>query len=126
MSRYTAVTDDDLREMLATIARALQVSPPITWASPQFLEQQHIEPWSDMPVWVPAEGDTAGFAQRSIQRALRTGLTFRPLAATSVDTLAWFRQQPDERQAKLKAGLTPDRESAALTAWKAGTQASGG
>jgi len=115
-----------MRDMLATIASSLQVSPTITWASTQFLEGQHIEAWSDMPVWVPAEGDSAGFAKRSIERALKAGLKFRPLATTSVDTLAWFRQQPDARQAKLRAGLIPDRENAALMAWKSSSHAATG
>ncbi len=115
-----------MREMLATIASSLQVNPTITWVSSQFLEAQNIEAWSDMPVWVPAAGDSAGFGKRSIRRALKAGLTFRPLATTSVDTLAWFRQQPDARQAKLKAGLTPDRENAALVAWKNSSRATSG
>jgi 2'-hydroxyisoflavone reductase len=115
-----------MREMLATIASSLQFRSTITWVSSQFLEAQHIEAWSDMPVWVPAEGDSAGFAKRSIQRALKAGLTFRALATTSVDTLAWFRQQPDARQAKLRAGLTPDRENAALMAWKSSSHGATG
>jgi 2'-hydroxyisoflavone reductase len=115
-----------MREMLATIASSLQVRPTITWASTQFLEAQDIQPWGDMPVWVPAEGDSAGFAKRSIQRALKAGLTFRALATTSVDTLAWFRQQPDARQATLRAGLTPDRENAALMAWKSSSHGATG
>jgi 2'-hydroxyisoflavone reductase len=115
-----------MRDMLAMIASSLQVSPTITWASTQFLEAQHIQAWSDMPVWVPAEGDSAGFARRSIERALKAGLTFRPLATTSADTLAWFRQQPDARQAKLRAGLTPDRENAALMAWKSSSHGATG
>jgi 2'-hydroxyisoflavone reductase len=115
-----------MREMLATIANSLQVNPTITWVSSRFLEAQNIEAWSDMPVWVPAAGDSAGFGKRSIQRALKAGLTFRPLATTSVDTLAWFRQQPDARQIKLKAGLTPDRENAALLAWKSSSHATSG
>jgi 2'-hydroxyisoflavone reductase len=32
--------------------------------------------------------------------------------------LTWFRQQPAERQAKLKAGLTPEREQQVLAKWK--------
>jgi 2'-hydroxyisoflavone reductase len=115
-----------MREMLATIASSLQVRPTLTWVSSQFLEVQHIEAWRDMPVWVPAQGDTAGFANRSIQRALKAGLTFRPLATTSVDTLAWFRQQSETRQAKLKAGLLPDQEDAALIAWKSSSRGTTG
>jgi 2'-hydroxyisoflavone reductase len=115
-----------MREMLATIVSSLQVRPTLTWVSSQFLEVQHIEAWRDMPVWVPAQGDTAGFANRSIQRALKAGLTFRPLATTSVDTLAWFQQQPEPRQAKLKAGLIPDQEDAALIAWKSSSHGTTG
>jgi 2'-hydroxyisoflavone reductase len=107
-----------MREMLATIATSLSVAPKIIWVPTKFLEQKQIEAWSDLPVWVPAEGDTAGFARRSNRRAVQAGLTFRPLATTSIDTIAWFRLQPEERQAKLKAGLTPDRETLALTEWR--------
>lgn len=61
----------------------------------------------------------AGFARRDIGRALAQGLTFRPLSSTAVDTLAWFRTLPAERQAKLRAGLTPEREAELLAQWKA-------
>ncbi len=53
----------------------------------------------------------------SIQRALAKGLTFRLLAETARDTLAWFKAQPAERQAKLKTGLSPEREAEVLAAW---------
>jgi 2'-hydroxyisoflavone reductase len=72
-----------------------------------------------MPVWVPNEGDSAGFARRDIRRALAAGLTFRTLAATSADTLAWFRALPADRQAKLRAGIAPQREAEVLAAWRA-------
>jgi 2'-hydroxyisoflavone reductase len=111
-----------MSEMLTTISTSIHVTPHIVWVPTKFLEEQKIEAWSDLPVWVPGQGDSAGFAKRSIQRALKTGLTFRPLTTTSVDTLAWFRQQPDERQAKLKAGLTSDRESLALAEWNKRSQ----
>lgn len=84
-----------------------------------FLEQQGISAWSDLPAWVPGSGETAGFARVSNARAIAAGLTFRPLEATAADTLAWFNTLPDDRRAKLRAGLTPERESAALAAWHA-------
>jgi 2'-hydroxyisoflavone reductase len=112
----------NMRGMLATVADALKAKPHIIWVPSAFLEEQHIEPWSDLPVWVPGQGSDAGFAKRSIRQALNAGVTFRPLTTTSVDTLAWFRQQTEERQAKLKAGLTPDRERLALAAWSKKSQ----
>jgi len=106
-----------MREMLAGIAADAR----LTWLSADFLEAQHVSAWSDLPVWVPGQGDSSGFARRSIDRAVRAGLTFRPLATTAADTLAWFRQQPEARQAKPKNGLTPAREAEVLTNWKAST-----
>jgi 2'-hydroxyisoflavone reductase len=107
-----------MREMLTGIATAIHADAKPIWVPTDFLESEKVEAWSDMPVWVPARGDTAGFAKRSIAKALAAGLTFRPLDTTVADTLAWFRQQPAERQAKLKAGLTPAREEAVLAKWK--------
>lgn len=90
------------------------------WASAAFLEANKVSAWGDMPVWVPAAGDSAGFASRNIRRALDQGLTFRPLATTAGDTLEWLKTQPPERQEKLKAGLAPEREKELLALLKKG------
>jgi 2'-hydroxyisoflavone reductase len=72
----------------------------------------------DLPAWVPGQGLTAGFARVSNARAVKAGLTFRPVGVTAADTLAWFNAQPEARRAKLRAGLSADREAAALKAWR--------
>ena len=77
-----------------------------------------------MTVWVPPEGEYAGFAAASIQRALDAGLTFRPLAVTAVDTVAYWDSLPEERRAKPRAGLAPEKEKQVLEAWHASQQAS--
>jgi 2'-hydroxyisoflavone reductase len=107
-----------MKEMLTGIATAIHADARPIWVPTDFLESEKVEAWSDMPVWVPGRGETAGFAKRSIAKALAAGLTFRPLDTTAADTLAWFKQQPAERQAKLKAGLTPAREAEVLSMWK--------
>jgi 2'-hydroxyisoflavone reductase len=107
------------RRMLEGIAAAVHASPRFTWVPATFLDAQKVSAWSDMPVWVPASGDSAGFHRRDIRRAVGAGLTFRPLVATAADTLAWFRTQPPDRQAKPRAGLTPEREAEVLAKWKA-------
>src|ERR1700722_12249555 len=107
-----------MKEMLSGIAAAIHADARPIWVPADFLESQKVEAWSDMPVWVPGHGDTAGFARRSIAKALAAGLKFRPLDMTASDTLTWFGQQPAERQAKLKAGLTPGREQGVLAKWK--------
>lgn len=98
----------------------LKPSPPPSpvWLPTEFLEQQKVQPWSDMPVWVPASGEYAGFADASVTRALREGLSIRPVQPTVNDTLAWHLQRPAEERAKLGAGLSPEREKALLDAWR--------
>ena len=103
-----------MQQMLAAIAQGLQVDPKIVWAPTPFLTANKVSPWRDMPVWVPGQGDSFGFHRRAIGRAVAAGLSHRPLPRTAADTLAWFRAEPAERQAKLRAGLTPARESELL------------
>jgi 2'-hydroxyisoflavone reductase len=111
----------NMRDMLVNIASATHSDARITWVSADFLQEQNVAPWSDMPVWVPGRGDDAGFARRSIRKAVAAGLVFRPLSTTASDTLAWFRGQSEERQAKLLAGLAPERETALLAKWNDGS-----
>lgn len=88
-----------------------------TWVDAAFLKAQKVEEWSDLPVWTSPEGSDAGAGQVSNARAVAKGLAFRPLAATAKDTLDWWKTLPKERTAKPKAGLSPERETAALEAW---------
>ncbi|THD54260.1 NAD-dependent epimerase/dehydratase family protein [Phenylobacterium sp.] len=106
------------KAFLAGVAAGVHATPKLTWIATPFLQAQKVSAWSDMPVWIPGQGETMGFHRRSIARALKAGLTFRPLPVTAGDTLDWFKTRPAERQAKLRSGLTPERETALLAAWK--------
>ena len=106
-------------ELLHGIHAAVGGTARFTFTDADFLEAQKVSAWSDMPAWVPASGDTVGFSRVSNARALGAGLTFRPLAVTAADTLALYRGFPEERRAKMKAGLKPEREAAVLAAWHA-------
>jgi len=90
-----------------------------TWVPAAFLESQGVAPWQDLPLWMPAHGDNAGFGQVSVAKAKAAGLTWRPLGETVRDTLAYYRSWPEPRRAKLRAGLAPEREAAVLAAWHA-------
>lgn len=81
-----------------------------------FLEEHKVE----LPIWVPPHGSPYSFyGQVSNARAIAAGLTFRPLATTVSDLLAWFHSLPAERQAKLNAGITREQEASLLKAWHA-------
>jgi 2'-hydroxyisoflavone reductase len=101
--------------MLEGMKGALRSNATFIWTPADFLKQRQVEAWSDMPVWA---GDELGLARTNISRALSKGLTFRPLAETERDTLAWSKTLPQDRQLKMLAGLTPERETEVLAAWK--------
>jgi len=105
--------------MLCGVRAATSSGARLHWVPVSYLQEQKVRAWSDMPAWVPATPENAGFSRRSNRRAVQAGLTFRPLAQTALDTLAWFRTLPAERQANLKAGIKADREKQVLEAWRA-------
>lgn len=91
----------------------------LTWVPADFLEAQKVSAWGDMPAWIPARGENAGFGRTSVSKARAAGLTYRPLRETVRDTLAWWRKLPEERRTKPKAGLSAQRETEVLAAWHA-------
>jgi 2'-hydroxyisoflavone reductase len=108
-----------MRQMLAGIAQGIEVDPELVWAPTDVLKANNVSAWSDMPVWMPGQGRTFGFHRRDFSRAVAAGLTFRPLPVTAADTLAWFHTLPSERQGKLRAGLTTEREAELLAKLRA-------
>jgi nucleoside-diphosphate-sugar epimerase len=104
-------------DMLGGIKTAVDSNADFTWVDADFLDAQKVSPWSDMPVWIPPANEEGALARTDIRKALAAGLTFRPLAETARDTLAWFKTLPPDRQKTLKAGLTPEREAEVLAAW---------
>ncbi|HEY4303550.1 MAG TPA: NAD-dependent epimerase/dehydratase family protein [Gemmatimonadaceae bacterium] len=96
-----------------------------TWVPADFLAQQKVSMWSDMPTWVPrTDGDYAA-THVSNTKAVAAGLTFRALATSVVDSLAWFNAQPEPARTQMlkSAGLTAEREKATLAAWHASRKA---
>jgi 2'-hydroxyisoflavone reductase len=99
-----------------TLGRTLQTCKDATgsraefvWVAPQFLLDRGVAPWTEIPLWVA--GDDA-LNQVSIKRATAKGLTFRPLATTVADTLAWARSEVTADPPR--AGLAREREAELL------------
>jgi 2'-hydroxyisoflavone reductase len=102
-------------EMLTTCKQVSNPDTRLIWADETFLLDQAVAPWSELPLWIPAEYN--GIFEARNDRAIATGLTFRPLADTVVRTLGWDRARPhDER---LAAGLSAARERELLTLYAA-------
>lgn len=108
-----------MSEMLYGIKAVTTSDAKFTWVPAEFLAEQKVRAWSEMPVWQPAMGPTLGFMQVSCQKAYAAGLTFRPLADTAKTTLDWYKSRPADEQEKARAGIAPDKEKAVLAAWHA-------
>jgi nucleoside-diphosphate-sugar epimerase len=106
-----------------TMGKLLEVSKQVSgsdanfkWAGVEFLNQNKVEAWSDMPAWIPDDEEGVGFARIDISKAIQAGLTFRPLEETVRDTLEWAHTLPTDHV--WKAGLTAEREAEVLAALK--------
>lgn len=88
------------------------------WTSDAFLTERDAGPWMELPLWIPEDrAEMAGFLRASSEKAIAGGLTYRPLAETVRDTLAWDRGRPTETEHR--AGMKPEREAELLAAWRA-------
>jgi len=85
----------------------------LRWRDGDALVAAGVEPWTELPLWLPAAGTwTVG-----TERAQAAGLRCRPIADTVADTWAWLQsgeEASDYRAAMRPSGLTPEREAQLL------------
>jgi 2'-hydroxyisoflavone reductase len=115
------VSPTTIGTLLETCKSVSKSDATFTWVDAGFLEQQKVSGWSDLPVWVPPTGESAGMHRGSIAKAIKAGLKSRPIEVTVQDTLTWYHGLPAEKLASLKWALTPEREAEVLAAWHART-----
>lgn len=115
----------NMAEMLYGIKAVTTSDARFNWVDSDFLQSNQVRAWSDMPVWVAPSGANAFMLQMNVTKAVAAGLTYRPLAVTAQDTLDWYHSRPAEEQAKLAAGIAPDKEKTVLAAWNARKPAGG-
>lgn len=90
------------------------------WVPADFLAEQQVAPWAEMPTWLPKSDPEHVISKTNVDRAIAAGLTFRSLATTAVDAQAWYQGLPDAARAQVvkNAGLTEEKEKAVLAAWR--------
>lgn len=99
---------------------ALSADVQYVWVDDyDFLASHGIE--SAVP-WIMLRGNDAGHTSIRNARAVDAGLTFRPIAATVRDTLAWWPSVPEARRANPRFAFTPEKEAEMLAAWKVRTR----
>jgi 2'-hydroxyisoflavone reductase len=83
------------------------------WAPEGFFLEHQVAFWQELPLCVPQA--EAAMLQVNVGKAVRDGLTWRPLQVIARETLAWDARRPPGTT--LLAGLTAARETELLQAW---------
>lgn len=105
-------------ELFETCRKVSGSDATFTYVSHDFMVEKELQEWSDIPVYVHLDGPEAGHPFVNVNKALRQGLTFRPISETIRDTLDWWATVSQERKDRpMRAGLTAEREQEALEAW---------
>ncbi|WP_157970673.1 NAD-dependent epimerase/dehydratase family protein [Nakamurella deserti] len=106
-------------EFLQQAAAAAGVSrPDVRWVDEQLLIGAGVQPWSELPLWVPTAWSAPGVLDMTVDRAFAAGLTSRPLVDTLRDVVAWAaggqRVSADYGTRASSRVLTADREAELL------------
>ena len=118
VSRRGHATMGALLESCRSVAGATDAT--LTWVAPEFIAAAGIEPWTELPVWLPDDHEYAGMHDSDVERAHGAGLRCRPVADTVRDTWDWLSAltaPPPLRAGSMPAGLAPEREREVLRAW---------
>ena len=98
----------------------------LTWVDPKDVRRAGIEPWSQLPIWLPLDHEYRGMHEANVELAHAAGLRCRPVADTVKDTWEWLLsidKQPLLRSDLDPPGLDPAAERAALTSGHATSHA---
>ncbi|MFI1026903.1 SDR family oxidoreductase [Streptomyces sp. NPDC020951] len=105
-------------ELLEACVRTTGSAAELRWTAPEIILDAGIEPWTQLPVWVPPGSDMHDALHAAdVSRAVATGLSCRRVEETVADTWSWLRsiggtapQRPD----RTRKGLDPEVEAKVL------------
>jgi 2'-hydroxyisoflavone reductase len=118
VSRRGHATMGAILEACRAVAGAPEAT--LTWVAPEVIGAAGIEPWTEMPIWLPADHEFAAMHDSNVERAHAAGLHCRPVLDTVRDTWQWLSALPATpplREGAMAAGLAPEREREVLCAW---------
>lgn len=112
---YNCVTPGPLTfaDLYRACARAADANAEIVEPGDVFLKEHAVEPWSDLPLWIPRGDVHYNVINTGPSRAISRGLKTRSIAETAKDVLEWSRAA-GKRFGNLTTGLSPDREAELL------------
>ena len=91
-----------ISELLELCKTTTNSAANFTWVTAEFMLEQGIEPWTEMPIWISPE--MYGFYGFDTSKAQAAGLICRPISETVADT---WRSILTEPQSELPPGRIP-------------------
>ncbi|MEV7141053.1 SDR family oxidoreductase [Streptomyces tauricus] len=78
--------------LLDACARVTGGRAELRWTGPEVVLAAGIEPWTQLPVWVPPGSELHDMLHRvDVSKAIRDGLRCRPVEETVADTWSWLQ-----------------------------------
>jgi hypothetical protein len=110
---------DTRADLFAACLAATGAAAHPRYVDGEWLADQGVAAWTEIPLWVPAAEGPSVFAHDN-SAAQAAGLRWRPLADTVADTWAWQRSLPGGwTPTDRTPGLAAERERELLAAWHA-------
>jgi 2'-hydroxyisoflavone reductase len=105
-----------MRGLLEAAKTATGSAARLVWVRPEIIAAAGIEPWTELPVWLPPDSEGSGLHTGNVSAAYAAGLHCRPVEETVADTWAWLQAEGDPplRPGRPANGLDPERERQAL------------
>ncbi|MFI1399529.1 NAD-dependent epimerase/dehydratase family protein [Streptomyces sp. NPDC020681] len=107
-------------ELLDACVRETGASAELRWTPAEAVLKAGVEPWTDLPIWIPQEEQPElynAIHAQDVRKALGAGLSCRPVEETVSHTWAWIRSlggAVPQRSDRLAVGLAPEVEAKVL------------
>jgi len=103
-------------ELLDVAAEVTGGHADLRWVDPQAVLAAGIQPWTQLPIWLPPGPDHTFLHDGDVSRAHAAGLRIRPVGETVADTWRWLAPLPaaPRREDRPAVGLDPAVEAAVL------------
>ncbi|MES9603087.1 MULTISPECIES: NAD-dependent epimerase/dehydratase family protein [Actinomadura] len=106
-----------MEELLQSCVDMTGAEANLVWTAPEAILEAGIEPWTDLPVWLPPGEAYDTLHRGNVGKALAAGLRCRPVQETVADTWAWLRSiggSAPQRPDRPVVGLPPEKEAEVL------------
>jgi 2'-hydroxyisoflavone reductase len=117
---FNVVSESGHTTMGELLDRCVQVTGNVAqlhWVTPEAVLAAGVEPWTELPIWLPPGALHDLLHRGDVSKALAAGLRCRPVAETIADTWTWLSSldgEPPQRSDRPAPGLSAEAEAKLL------------